>query len=286
LINNKYFPLLMFGDRIQWPLTGAPVEFVKEAHANGCRVIPYVCFSELSDLSRSKDRGHYNALFDIKNHGHDWGCVNPKGDLVVSPWGIKTKQPYLYSMCFNATGYHEKVLAVVKTLMDSGIDGLFIDNVGAWAAGECSGAKMRFHKHSNPVASQPEMYLSLLEKVYKLVKSYGEDKIVIHNGHISWKTCDGEMVEDFLQLYGSDDFWPPSKQYLLEHVESWEEAQKAGKAVLVLSYVMASKNENIKKTPIIIHTLPPNWQVRYGQIGSIRNSTRKATDLKSYTPYV
>ena len=85
--NGKYFPLLLFADRILWPEGGKATDFVKRSHANGMRVIPYVCFSELSDLSQAKDRGHYNEWMDIQHHLDEWVCLDARGRYRVSPFG-------------------------------------------------------------------------------------------------------------------------------------------------------------------------------------------------------
>lgn len=235
------FPLLLFADRIQWPVDGAPTGFIERAHEAGMRVIPYVCFSELSDLSKASDRGYYNALFDIEHHADDWACFNAEGQYIVSPWGVSTKQPHLYAMCMNSQGYFERVLAVVKTLMDGGADGLFIDNVGSWAASTCSGDNLGKHAHVEPQTPPTTMYKRLLQEVYDLVKSYGPDRIVMHNGGMDWRSCDVKMTEGFLDP-SSGHMPHASPEQVLAIVEPFEEAWQHGKVCVALTYTAATTN--------------------------------------------
>ncbi len=41
---------------------------------------------------------------DIREHLDDWVCLTAEGEPSVSPWGVMTDQPYLFSMCMNAEG--------------------------------------------------------------------------------------------------------------------------------------------------------------------------------------
>lgn len=153
----------------------------------------------------------------------------------MSPWGLHTDQPHLYSMCMQAEGFRERVLAVVKTLMDGGADGLFIDNVGSWAAADCSGEALGRHRHVEPGTTPAVMYRRLMQAVYDLVKSYGADRVVMHNGGIDWPSCDARMVEGFLYSSSGDNPHVRPEQ-LLDTITGFEEAWQHGKVSVALSY--------------------------------------------------
>ena len=73
--------------------------------------------------------------------------------------------------------------------MDLGVDGIFIDNCAP--VSECYGDKFGKHKHLDD-KTNTEMYYELLKKIYPVVKSYGNDKIVMQNTGIlpdHWSYC-------------------------------------------------------------------------------------------------
>ena len=231
----EYFPLLLFSDRIAWPKEGGASDFIERSHKAGLRIIPYVCFSELSSVPGA--RGYYNDLMDIPHHLDDWVCLDKEGKCIVSPWGRQTNQPNLYAMCMNAEGFREAVLAAVKKLMDSGIDGLFIDNVGSFFALGCNAEKLGRHKHVDATAAAGELYGELAADIYRLVKSYGDDRIVMHNGGLSWAACDSQMTESFMYHFeGSAEPKRYTADELYALVSLWEEARRYGKLAAPLCY--------------------------------------------------
>lgn len=145
-------------------------------------------------------------------------------------------------LCPNAVGVREAALAAVKTLMDLGIDGVFIDCAGANK--RCWGPELGFHKHVHPEMDGIQAWRSLLQGIYALVKSYGEDKVVILNAEwdpASLRYADASMQESYILTSVSRRRWYDWAK-IQEIRKQMEPVVKAGKVVLALSYVGYTPN--------------------------------------------
>jgi hypothetical protein len=114
-----------------------------------------------------------------------------------------------FRTCANSPSYWKLSLAYVKKMMDWGADGVFIDNAGrrppCFAPNFDKVRNPEFepyvHEHLFPNASHDYAWGRFLEAVRALVRSYGEDKIVVLNSGIGdpWQSVgDCCMWESFI----------------------------------------------------------------------------------------
>jgi hypothetical protein len=114
-----------------------------------------------------------------------------------------------FRTCANSPSYWKLSLDYVKKMMDWGADGVFVDNAGRRPP--CFGPRFDqvrnpefepyVHEHLFPNASHDYAWGRFLEAVRSLVKSYGEDKIVVLNSGIGdpWQSVgDCCMWESFI----------------------------------------------------------------------------------------
>jgi hypothetical protein len=138
--------------------------------------------------------------------------------------------------------------------MDRGADGVFIDNVGnrvSCHAPEFTKLNPEFgpyvHEHLFPEASHNQAFDMFLQAVRQLVKSYGEDKIVILNSGIGTefqKNGDCCMLESFIYSWAWEGRSPR---------QSWTDIKKrvgdnawylnAGRKLTALSYLDSHRKE-------------------------------------------
>lgn len=215
--------------RVQWldehdvrfPVTThVPIseEIVAKYHAKGTRAMPYVNFMEL------------RALADA--HA-DWIRIGEDGELTRSVFGIAYNIPDLHFTCLNHDTFHEFALARVRTIMDMGYDGVFVDNVCPLA--ECHGDRLGKHEHSWKDKSNTECYFALIEKIYGLVKSYGADRAVMINSVVNddlWKCCDAQMDEGV--AYGGERTCKWTR-VLVRYWKAQREAARHGKVPVMLN---------------------------------------------------
>jgi hypothetical protein len=238
-------------------------EIIDKLHQRGVRVANYVnawAMYSAEGINREIKRRQQTG----ESIQEDWWAmrespVNQSMDLTLHPeWvlmgpeGYPRNKPFtseeIYhgntvalQSCPNAVGYREALLATVKNLMEMGEDGVFMDCTESFetdpAQKRCYGPELGKHQHVHPDMTNAQVYLGLQKEIYGLVKSYGEERVVLLNS--SWKpeylrSADASMLESFI-LTSSRYRW-----------QDWEELQKmrqgtdpalqAGKAVLALSY--------------------------------------------------
>jgi len=121
--------------------------------------------------------------------------------------------------------------------MNLGADAVFLDN--AVPVRECYGPQFGKHTHPNPDATNTDDFEALAREIYKLVKSFGQDKIVVHNSGIApshWSYCDAQMWEGFRFDKGASEpvnEWPELQYAAEEHAD----AVRHGKVPVVLAYL-------------------------------------------------
>lgn len=222
---------------------------IDRCHRAGIRVIAYVNYMELLDTeveTKAKGRIYYEWLqsaehesLDIARH-RDWVCIGENGEEVKSVWGSNHGHPGLFYTCFHQAGLQQAALGQVRAIMEMGADGVFIDNAGAVA--DCCGDRFGRHPHPDPSMNNTQMYELLQRRIYELVKSFGEDRIVMQNSGIipsHWAYCDAQMWEACVWGNGT-----PGRMQEWEELEyagtEAEEAVKRGKTVVLLSYLDAA----------------------------------------------
>ena len=92
------------------------------------------------------------------------------------------------------------------------------------------------HRHIYPGKSHAYAYGRLLEKVRRLVRSYGPDKIVVTNGAARPEAVDGVMLESYLYSWisqGPRTTWDRLKK----QAEEWAPFIRKGGRVLALTYL-------------------------------------------------
>ena len=235
-------------------------DIIDKLHKRGVRVAQYVnawLMYSAEGINREITRRQQTGEFIHE----DWWAmrespVNQAMDLTLHPeWVVMGPEGYprtnaltseeIYhgntvglQACPNAVGYREAMLAMVKNLMEMGEDGVFMDCTEAFGGQKrCCAPELGKHKHVHPDMNNAQVYLALQKEIYDLVKSYGQDRVVLLNS--SWNSeylrcADASMLESFI-LTSSRYRW-----------QNWEELQKmkrdtdpaikAGKAVLALSY--------------------------------------------------
>lgn len=227
-------------------VVGVPADkaTIAKAHEAGLRVIAYVNYMELQNstiqmaakgsLYSHPDEATPADLLDLAKHPA-WTCVDSEGKDRRSSWGASQDIPGLFSTCFHQAELRQNALTQILNIMNLGADGVFIDN--ACPVFECCGPKFGKHTHDDPYETNTDAYEELQKEIYKLVKSFGEDKIVMQNGGIlpsHWAYSDAQMWEGFR----FDDKSPePTNDWseLQYAAEEHADAVRHGKVPVILS---------------------------------------------------
>jgi len=175
-------------------------EAFRLAHAHGIRAIPYVHFMCIHTNYADQDVFYFqHPEILMKDAGGHWVHTGMDG----------TDRLHRFRTCANSPSYWKLSLAYVKKMMDWGADGVFVDNAGRRPP--CFGPRFDqvhnpefepyVHEHLFPNASHDYAWGRFLEAVRNLVKSHGEDKIVVLNSGIGdpWQSVgDCCMWESFI----------------------------------------------------------------------------------------
>jgi len=170
------------------------------AHAHAIRAIPYVHFMCIHTNYADQDVFYYEhpeiLMKDEKGH---WVHTGMDG----------SDRLHRFRTCANSPSYWKLSLAYVKKMMDWGADGVFVDNCSRRPP--CFGPKFNqvrnpefdpyVHEHLFPNASHDYAWGRFLEAVRTLVKSYGDDKVVVLNSSLgsAWQSAgDSCMWESFI----------------------------------------------------------------------------------------
>ena len=228
----------------------APVEGVKlishvphskkafeQAHKKGVKVIPYLHFKDIHTQYDDQDVYYFqHPEILLRDKDKHWVHLPMDG----------TERLFRLSTCANSPSYWKLSLAYIKKIMDWGADGIFIDNVNRYR--ECFGNGIRerslefnsyVHEHLFPDSSQAYAFNRFLEEVRLLVKSYGNDKIVVLNSFNDdfIKTADGCLWESFIYGWSSVNRRPGSSwSDIKKKVKDKEWFTKEGHKLITLSY--------------------------------------------------
>ena len=217
----------------------------KQAHEQGFKVIPYVHFTDIHS---------YYADQEVFLFQHPEILLkDDKGKWVHLPMD-GTDRMYRYLVCANSPSYWKLSLSYVKKLMDWGADGVFIDNVGMRKP--CFAPKFTtlnpefdpyIHEHLFPEATHNYAFDRFLQAMRFLVKSYGDDKVVVLNSGIGselQKNGDVCMLESFIYSWA----WEGRKQNhnwtnIKKRIKKNESFNKAGRFLTALSYLDPTRKE-------------------------------------------
>ena len=252
--------------------------YIAEAHARGIKLLPYVSPEKAwyldtpERLKRFNRRNigasiaYYSAV-DPSEHP-EWILIDklgrpaPRyGSYVKTPagacelkWGVwhahgetyqdlENMNPWSWYRCSSAEGYIDAVERGVRALMDMGFDGVFVDNTYTSRLKPCHGVEFGKHKHRAPGHNTNKTYVELAQRIYKTVKSYGPDKIVLLNGGTQgvYKPIrDGSMIESYVAAPGARERrhkWAT----LLEWTRVYADEPEQGRVVTALSYMGATR---------------------------------------------
>jgi hypothetical protein len=214
-----------------------------EAHKQGIKVIPYLHFTDIHSLYADQDVflfQHPEIL--LKDADGKWVHLPMDG----------SERIFRFLTCANNPSYWKLSLAYVKKVMDWGADGIFIDNVSnrqPCFATQFDGRNPEFppyiHEHLFPDSTHNYAWDCLLKSIRGLVKSYGEDKIVILNSGIGTrfqKNGDCCMWESFIFSWawdGRKHTWDDVKKHALENAWYLNE----GKRITALSFLNPKRKE-------------------------------------------
>ncbi len=145
---------------------------VATAHALGKRVMQYQTYyqSQPNSLLLESTADLTNVGFEI-NH-----------QFVVNIFNV-VKDSYV--MCPNSVVFHQRVQQYIQQAIDSGYDGLFVDNtfLDPPAHRVCDGT----HAHVDPSAEGGRAYITLLSEVRQMIKAHNPNAILMTNpGNPAW----------------------------------------------------------------------------------------------------
>ena len=219
----------------------------EQAHKKGFKVIPYMHFKDIHTQYNDQDVYYFqHPEILLRDKNKNWVHLPMDG----------TSRLFRLVTCANSPSYWKLSLAYIKKIMDWGADGIFIDNVDRYQ--ECFGNtiherslefKSYIHEHLFPDSSQAYAFKRFLVEVRELVKSYGNDKIVVLNSFNDdfIKTADACLWESFIYSWAWKGKRPrDSWENIKDRVKKKEWFTKEGHKLIGLSY-FNRKAENLKE---------------------------------------
>ncbi len=215
---------------------GVPLdrEIIEKAHKQGTRVLAYVTFYQAPP----------NEIYQgakLADHP-DWYVIKPDGSIGISCFE-GTENTGWKTVCPNSPGFRDHVLKLCKSIMDLGVDGLFIDNGHPDVV--CEAPKFDRHKHIYPGKDNVYAYRKLLESVRALLKGYGEDRVMFVNPgspNEQWVgACDGQMIESYICTWAAKNRWHNQRQ-ILDFQRRYGPMAEGGHTLIALSYIGHTPN--------------------------------------------
>ena len=220
----------------------------QQAHEQGFRAIPYVHFTCIHTYYADQDVFYFqHPEILLKDSAGRWMHIPMDG----------SDRLHRLLTCANSPSYWKLSLAYVKKMMDSGADGVFVDNVGPRQpchAPQFTKRNPEFdpyvHEHLFPKATHDEAWLRLLQTIRALVKSYGDDKIVLLNsgiGHPFQKHGDCCMWESFIYSWAWEGRYPRHTwEAIKQRSRDNEWFLKSGRRITALS-TLAPSSKDVKE---------------------------------------
>lgn len=227
-------------------VVGIPADkaLIARAHEAGLRVIVSVNYAELHNsevqmqakgkVYRDPDEATPADLLDLAKHPA-WTCIDSEGNDCRSIRGISQDVPGLFSTCFHQADLRHNALTQALNIMNLGADGVLVDSAGP--PSECYGPKSGKHTHDDPYETNTGAAEELEKELYKLVKGFGEDKVVIHSSGIlpsHWAYSDAQMWDGVRPEDKSPEQannWAEFRYQAEEHAD----AVRHGKVPVILS---------------------------------------------------
>jgi hypothetical protein len=243
--------------------------YLHKAHSLGIKVLPYVSvekaweleglllerFNQLAPLTaipyhRAVDPTYHWEWVLVNENGYympRYGTLVKKDDgtwevdwsrwFIYGQWNYRDPpNSYSWYMCSSAPGYREAVVKGVKAVMDMGFDGIFLDNTCTTRLPKCFGPEFGKHEHVDG-ENTDKSYVKIGQLIYKTVKSYGDDKILMLNSgeedvYINYR--DACMLESYV-IGGGNKRW--DWELITKFDEKLKDERKHNRAVCALSYV-------------------------------------------------
>lgn len=233
--------------------------WIEEAHAKGFRGISYAsCMDMFADPAAKPSGGRMLLSNETAN-----ALLIDKDGRFVDTLMDGTRRLHRKLVCTNSTAYVGKMMQYLSGVMEQGMDGLFIDNVSESRA-ECFGHGMRVgyssryktilaespavtfrdprladvpvHTHLYPDQNHAYAFRQFLLQIRKMVKTHGQDKIMVINGGLEFADCaDATMIESYISSWawkGRRQTWTELKQL----AQKYAPYISRGGAVIALSY--------------------------------------------------
>ncbi len=217
----------------------------KQAHNQGFRVVPYLHFMGIHTYYADQDIFYFqHPEILLKDSDGKWVHIYMDG----------TYRLFRLLTCTNSPSYWKLSLAYVQKIMDWGADGIFIDNIHSRPKIPCHAPSVTrrnpefgnyVHEHLFPDATHDYAFDRFLQAIRALVKSYGDDKIVILNSGIGTRfQKDGDCCEWESFIYswaweGRRHTWEDVKA----RAKDSERYIKAGRCITASSYLNRSRKE-------------------------------------------
>lgn len=207
---------------------GGPADrkIVEAAHKQGTKVLPYITLYQMpldQEYEGSKLGDH-----------QDWIVINSQGEQAKSVFW-SSDNPGWYETCANNADFRKAMLAHISKMLDSGIDGLFIDN--AHPPSMCYGEKFGKHKHIFPGEDHIKPWQDFIREVVRAVKAKNPNNIVILNpGEPSdylKGLADGVMIESYICTWASKTRWH-NWDRILRWAKDWGDGPDQ---IVTLSYI-------------------------------------------------
>lgn len=214
-------------------VVGAPADrkIVEAAHRQGTRVIAYMTIYQMPMDSSYQG----NKLADHP----EWVLIDANGENSRSCFWNSENYRW-YEVCDNSPGYRKAVLDYVKRILDSGVDGIFIDN--AHPAAQCFGEKLGKHKHAVPGTDNAAAWASLVREIVRVVKAKNPDNVVILNpgepSDFLRGLADGIMIESYICTHASKTRWH-NWDRILQWARDWGDGPDQ---IVALSYIGHTSN--------------------------------------------
>jgi hypothetical protein len=221
-------------------------EVLKRMQAAGIPLLYYVVFSELLDTSEEVKCG--NKIYpewdesllheerDLSKHP-DWITIDESGKKRRAQFGLDNNRPGLFNTCFHQKGLMEAIEKQIRALMELGYNGVFVDV--AEIPPECHGPQFGIHEHAETNKTNFDKYMEALDLIYRVVKEYGPDRIVVLNESrldSHWRRADSLMWENCIYDHTDQEQQLQSKAELIAKGKEYAKAVSAGKVLFQLSY--------------------------------------------------
>ena len=211
----------------------------KRLNAMGIRPIPYVQCVHLP---------MYTRLFgiDLRKHG-DWIAINKRGRRIRTHYWPTGDMKNWYTTCPDVPAYAEALEKWVRTQVELGAAGVFVDCVEPKSYRQCYAPEFRVHEHSH--TDGVAAYGTILKRLRNAIKEVNPDGALLANANPLApnfpkqyiKHIDAFMLESYICTTVSTERWFDWRKDWNALGKGFASGVKAGKQLLALSYLGNTK---------------------------------------------